>query len=203
VNVYDRLQGCPPFTVLAFQSGTLIESNVFKVQMLIVIPRAGGASNCQTCPLHDSPTQSALGRTHNHWIREPFEFRGFFPSLAQNFSIGAIKCPAKLPISRWKPLCGDVTERKPALSIHPLPRPTPSQSPRFSHRAAFVQRRQCGTFWRRVLPPTQLFFFVFPENRNTPSATRVASACFREAPFSPLVYSSQSLTTPPSRKGRA
>src|SRR5260370_27748164 len=92
--------GCrdrPPSPKCAFQSGALIESNVFKVQRLTVNPARQRSNPIRKLArLHDSSAHQRLHVRIILGIREPFEFVVLPPPFAQDFSIRASTMPSEI-----------------------------------------------------------------------------------------------------------
>src|SRR5260370_13969139 len=86
-----------PSPKFACRSGTLIESNVFKVQRLIV-NSARRRSNPirKLARLHDSPAHQRLDVRIILGLRNPFDFVVLPRLFAQDLSIGAYEMPCEI-----------------------------------------------------------------------------------------------------------
>src|SRR6266852_1919406 len=135
-----------PSPKLAPQLGALIESNVFKVQRLIV-NSARRRSNPirKLARLHDSSTHQRLDVRMILGIREPFEFVVLPRLFAQNFSIGAYKMPCEITDRSMEAFVWQSQpEWNARISNHPLPAAYAIGNLNDIVIAqAFVQCRQC------------------------------------------------------------
>src|SRR5216684_6005354 len=86
-----------PSPKFACRSGTLIESNVFKVQSLIVNPARRRSNPIRKLArFHDSSAHQRLYVRIILGTREPFEFVALPRLFAQNLSFGAYKMPCEI-----------------------------------------------------------------------------------------------------------
>src|SRR5260370_11286226 len=135
-----------PSPKFACRSGTLIESNVFKVQSLIV-NSARRRSNPirKLARFHDSPAHQRLDVGIILGIREPFEFVALPRLFAQDFSIGAYKMPCEIADLAMEAL---VWQGQPEWNARIINHPLPAANSIGNLidvviAQAFVQRRQC------------------------------------------------------------